>query len=103
MEAQLEMENLGKRSGITDVSITNRVQKIEERILSAEDTIEEIDTTVKENSNTKSPNPKHPGNSGHNGKTKSKSNQNRRKQRFPAQRNQKCLLQKHRKKLPQPQ
>jgi hypothetical protein len=26
MEANLEMENLGKRSGITDVSITNRIQ-----------------------------------------------------------------------------
>ena len=30
MEAILEMENLGKRSGITDVSITNRIQEIEE-------------------------------------------------------------------------
>ena len=26
MEVNLEMENLGKRSGITDVSITNRIQ-----------------------------------------------------------------------------
>ena len=25
MEANLEMENLGKRSGVTDVSITNRI------------------------------------------------------------------------------
>jgi hypothetical protein len=32
MEANLEIENLGKRSGITDVSITNRIQAIEERI-----------------------------------------------------------------------
>jgi hypothetical protein len=31
MEANLEMENLGKRSGITDVNITNRIQVIEER------------------------------------------------------------------------
>ena len=30
MEANLEMENLGKRSGITDISITNRIQEIEE-------------------------------------------------------------------------
>ena len=36
MEANLEMENLGKRSGITDVSITNRIQEIEERISGAE-------------------------------------------------------------------
>ena len=49
MEANLEMENLGKRSGITDVSITNRIQEIEERISGVEDTVEEIDTTVKEN------------------------------------------------------
>ena len=49
----LETENLGKRSGITDVSFTNRTQEIEERILSVEDTVEEIDTTVKENSKCK--------------------------------------------------
>jgi predicted nucleic acid-binding Zn-ribbon protein len=51
MEANLEMENLGKRSGITDVSITNRTQEIEERIAGVEDTVEEIDTTMKENLN----------------------------------------------------
>ena len=28
MEATLEMKNLGKRSGITDVSITNKIQEI---------------------------------------------------------------------------
>jgi cell fate (sporulation/competence/biofilm development) regulator YmcA (YheA/YmcA/DUF963 family) len=32
MEASLEMENLGKRSGITNVSITSRIQEIEESI-----------------------------------------------------------------------
>jgi hypothetical protein len=53
MEANLEMENLGKRSGITDVSITNIVQKIEERISGVEETVEVIDTTVKENSKRK--------------------------------------------------
>ena len=46
MEGNLEMKDLGKRSGITDVSITNRIQKIEERISGVEDTIEEVDTTV---------------------------------------------------------
>ena len=30
MEANLEIENLGKRSGITDVNITNRVSSIHE-------------------------------------------------------------------------
>jgi len=28
----LEIENLGKRSGVIDASITNRIQKIEKRI-----------------------------------------------------------------------
>jgi hypothetical protein len=31
MEANLEIENVGKRSGITDVSIINRIQEIEEK------------------------------------------------------------------------
>jgi chromosome segregation ATPase len=53
MEANLEMENLGKRSEITDVSITNRIKEIEDRISGLEDTIKEIDTTVKENSKHK--------------------------------------------------
>jgi uncharacterized coiled-coil protein SlyX len=49
MAANLEMENLEKRSGITDVSITNRIQEMEERISGVEDMVEEIDKTVKEN------------------------------------------------------
>ena len=49
MDTNLEMENLGKWSGITDVSITNRIQEIEERISGAEDIIENIDTILKEN------------------------------------------------------
>jgi hypothetical protein len=44
METTLEMENLGKISGVIDASITNRIQVIEERISGAEDTIENIDT-----------------------------------------------------------
>ena len=48
MEANLEMKNRGKKPGITDVSITNRIQKIEGRILSVEGTVEENNTTVKE-------------------------------------------------------
>ena len=49
----MEIENLGKRSGIIDASITNRTQKIEVRISGAEDTIENIDTTAKENTKCK--------------------------------------------------
>jgi len=40
---------IGKRSEVIEANITNRIQKIEERISGAEDTIENIDTTVKEN------------------------------------------------------
>ena len=46
-ETILEKENVGKRSGVIDASITNRIQEIEERILGAEDVIKTIDTTVK--------------------------------------------------------
>jgi hypothetical protein len=45
----LEMENLGKRSGVIDASITNRIQEIEERLSGAEVNIENTDRTVKEN------------------------------------------------------
>ena len=48
-ETNLELENQGKRSEVIDASITNRIQEIEERISGAEDTIENIGTTVKEN------------------------------------------------------
>ena len=43
-------ENVRNRSGSTDVIITNRIQELKERISGIEDTIEEIDTTVTENS-----------------------------------------------------
>jgi chromosome segregation ATPase len=49
----LEIENLGKKSGAMDASITNRIQEIEERISDAEDTMENIDTTIKENAKCK--------------------------------------------------
>jgi hypothetical protein len=75
----LEIQNLGKRPGVIDTSITNRIQETGERILGAEDTIENIDTTVKENAKCKKdPNPKHPGNPRHNENTKPKDNRYRR-------------------------
>jgi hypothetical protein len=52
-ETTLEIENLGKRSEVIDASITNRIQKMKERISGAEDIIENIDTTVKENAKYK--------------------------------------------------
>ena len=52
-ETTLEIENLGKGSGVIDTSITNRIQEIEERISGTEDSIENIDTTIKENAKSK--------------------------------------------------
>jgi restriction endonuclease len=43
------MENLGKRTGTIDASITNRTQDMQERISGIEDMIAEIDPSVKEN------------------------------------------------------
>jgi hypothetical protein len=45
----LERETLGKKSGTTHVSISNRIQEIEERISGAEKSIKNMDTTIKEN------------------------------------------------------
>ena len=53
METTLEMDNLGKRSGPTDASITNRIQKIKERISGIENTVENNDISVKENTKCK--------------------------------------------------
>jgi uncharacterized coiled-coil protein SlyX len=47
------MENLGKRTGLTETSNTNRIQEMEERISEMEDTIGEIDTSIKENVKSK--------------------------------------------------
>jgi predicted nucleic acid-binding Zn-ribbon protein len=52
-ETTLEVESLKKRSRVIDASITNRMQKIEEKILGVEDTIENIDPKVQENENAK--------------------------------------------------
>ena len=52
-ETTLKLKNLGKRSGVINASITNRIQEIEERISGSEDSIENIDTTVKENTKCK--------------------------------------------------
>jgi hypothetical protein len=43
MEATLEKENLGKRSGVINASINNRMQEIEEGISDVKDSIEDID------------------------------------------------------------
>jgi TolA-binding protein len=52
-KATLEIEILGKKSGNIDESISNRIQEMEERISGAEDSIENIRTTIKENARCK--------------------------------------------------
>jgi predicted nucleic acid-binding Zn-ribbon protein len=52
-EATLEIEILGKKSGTIDASISNRIQEMEERNSGAEDSIENIGTTIKENGKCK--------------------------------------------------
>jgi hypothetical protein len=52
-EITLEIEILGKKSGTIALSISNRTQVIEERISGAEDSIENMDTTIKENAKCK--------------------------------------------------
>ena len=47
------MENRGKRTGGTDASIINRIHEMEDRISEAKGIIEDIDTTVKENTKSK--------------------------------------------------
>jgi chromosome segregation ATPase len=52
-ETTLELEILGKKSGNTDVSINNKIQEMEERISGVEDTTENIETKMKENTKCK--------------------------------------------------
>ena len=52
-ETTLEIEILGKKSGTIDMSISNRIQEMEERISGAEDSIENMDTTINKNAKCK--------------------------------------------------
>jgi hypothetical protein len=52
-ETTQEIENPRKRSGVIEATITKRIQEIEERNSGAKDTIENIDTKVKENTKCK--------------------------------------------------
>jgi hypothetical protein len=46
-ETTVEIETLGKKSGTIDESIIKRIQEMEERISGAEDSIENMGTTIK--------------------------------------------------------
>jgi hypothetical protein len=52
-QTTLEIEILGKKSGIIDARISNRIQEMEERISGAEDSIESMGTTIKKMQNAK--------------------------------------------------
>jgi hypothetical protein len=52
-EASLEIETLGKIFGTIDMSISLRMQEMEERISGAEDSIENISTAIKGNTKCK--------------------------------------------------
>ena len=73
----LEIETLGKRSGTIYASISNRIQEMEERISGAEDSIENIDTAIKENAKCKKILTQDPENPGHNENTKPTDNRSR--------------------------
>ena len=42
----LYIESLGKKTGTIDASISNTIQEMEERISGAEDSIENMNTTI---------------------------------------------------------
>jgi chromosome segregation ATPase len=52
-EATLEIETLGKKSGTIYTSISKRIQEMEDRISGAEDSIENMGTTIKDNAKCK--------------------------------------------------
>jgi hypothetical protein len=52
-ETTQEIEILWEKSGTIDASIRNRIQEIEERISSAEESIGNMDTTIEENAKWK--------------------------------------------------
>jgi chromosome segregation ATPase len=52
-ETTLVIETIGKKSGNIDTSIRSRIQEMKERISGAEDSIGNMDTTIKENANCK--------------------------------------------------
>jgi hypothetical protein len=85
-ESNLELENLGKKSGVIDASITNRIQERRENLRCRRYHRKHWHNNQRKCKMQKGPNPKHPGNTGHNEKTKPKENSYRREWRFPPKR-----------------
>ena len=76
-ETTLELENLGKRSGVIDATITKRIQMIEQRISGAGNHRKYWHNSQRKCKMQKDPNSKQPGNPGHNEKTKPTDNKYR--------------------------
>jgi hypothetical protein len=77
IEATLEIETLGKKSGTIDASISNRIQEIEENLRCRRLHREHWQNNQRKYKIQKDPNSKHPGNPGHNEKTKPTDNRSR--------------------------
>ena len=69
-EATLEIETLGKKSETMDVSISNRIQEMGRENLRCRRFHRERHNSQRKYKIQKDPNSKHPGNPGHNEKTK---------------------------------
>ena len=77
-ETIIEVGILKNKSGVTNESISNRLQEMEKRISEAEDNIENIDKTVREDEKSKKlQSKKWAGDPGHDEKTKPKDKRNR--------------------------
>jgi hypothetical protein len=77
-ETTLKIETLRKKSGTIDVSISNRIQGMEERISDAEDfNREQGHNNQRKCKMQKDPNSKHPENPGNNEKKKPMDNRSR--------------------------
>jgi hypothetical protein len=77
IEATLEIETLGKKSGTIDSSNSNRIQEMEERISGAEGSIENRHNNQRKYKMQNDPKSKYPGNPGYNEKTKPTDNRSR--------------------------
>ena len=74
-ETTLEIETLGKKSGTIDVSISNRIKKMEEKNLRCRRFHRKHGhNNQRKCKMQKYPNSRHPGNPGHNEKNKTKDN-----------------------------
>jgi hypothetical protein len=69
-EATLEIQTLGKKSGTIDASISNRIQEMEENLSCKRFHREHGHNNQRKCKMQKDPKSKHPGNAGHNEKTK---------------------------------